>query len=165
MAQVAMAGFSAFMQIRAGQAQKAMYNAQAAQARIQGRARALQAKQQGVAVLRRLNETLASTAARSTLGGGIVNTLSLTNYAMKEGAREYYTSRDNATIAVGQANHQAAIYKTAGKQAMLNAYGSAVGTMGKGFSAQNQVGWPGSSQVMYPNMSTGYTDTMGYGVG
>lgn len=144
MAQMAMAGFSAFMQIRAGQAQKAMYNAQAAQAQIQGRAKALEAKQKGVEVLTRLNETLATTASRAASGSGIVNTLSLTNYAMKEGATEYYTTRDNATLAVGQANHQASIYKTAGKQAMLGAYASAAGTLGQGYYNQSQVGWPGA---------------------
>ena len=48
---------------------------------------------------------------------------------MKEGATEFYTSRDNATLAVGQANFQAQIYKTAGKQAMLNAYAGAAGTL------------------------------------
>ena len=42
---MATAGFSAFMQIRAGQAQKAMYNAKSARAITQGRARALEAKQ------------------------------------------------------------------------------------------------------------------------
>lgn len=143
MTQMAAAGFSAFMQIRAGQAQKAMYSAKSAQAITQGRARALEAKQKGIEVLRRLNETLATTAARATTGGGTVNTLSLTNYAMKEGATEFYTSKDNATLAVGQANFQAQIYKTAGKQAMLNAYAGAAGTLGQGYYNQSQVGWPG----------------------
>lgn len=143
MAQMAMAGASAFMQIRAGQAQKAMYGAQAAQAAIEGRAKALEAKAKGVEVLTRLNETLATTASRAASGSGIVNTLSLTNYAMKEGVTEYYTTKDNATMAVGQANHQAAIYKTAGKQAMLNAYAGAAGTLGQGYYNQGQVGWPG----------------------
>lgn len=140
MAQMAMAGFSAFQQIRAGQAEKAMYNAKAAEAVIQGKAKALEAKRKGVAVLQNLNETLATTAARATTGGGVVNTLSLTNYAMKTGVSEYYTTKDNATIAVAQADFQAGIYKTAGKQAMLNAYASAAGTLGQGHSNQMQAG-------------------------
>ena len=140
MAQMAMAGFSAFQQIRAGQAEKAMYNAKAAEAVIQGKAKALEAKRKGVAVLQNLNETLATTAARATTGGGVVNTLSLTNYAMKSGVSEYYTTKDNATIAVAQADFQAGIYKTAGKQAMLNAYASAAGTLGQGHSNQMQAG-------------------------
>jgi hypothetical protein len=140
MAQMAMAGFSAFMQIRAGQAEKATYNAKAAEAVIQGKAKALEAKRKGVAVLQNLNETLATTAARATTGGGVANTLSLTNYAMKTGVSEYYTTKDNATLAVGQADFQAGIYKTAGKQAMLNAYASAAGTLGQGHSNQMQSG-------------------------
>lgn len=137
---MAMAGFSAFMQIRAGQAEKAMYNAKAAEAVIQGKAKALEAKRKGVAVLQNLNETLATTAARATTGGGVVNTLSLTNYAMKTGVSEYYTTKDNATLAVGQADFQAGIYKTAGKQAMLSAYAGAAGTLGQGHSNQMQSG-------------------------
>lgn len=144
MSQMASAGFSAFMQIRAGQAQKAMYNAKGAEAMIQGRAAAIQAKQKGLEVLQRLNETLATTTARATTGGGVVNTLALNNYAMKEGASEYYTTKDNANLAIGQAQFQSQIYKTAGKQAMLSAYAGAAGTLGQGYANQTQVGWPGS---------------------
>ena len=93
----------------------------------------------------RLNETLATTAARAATGGGIANTLSLQNYAMKQGAGEYYTTKDNATIAIGQANHQAQIYKAAGRQAMMSAYASAAGTLGQGYFNQTQVGWPSQS--------------------
>ena len=144
MTQMAAAGASAFMQIRAGQAQKAMYNAKGAEAMIQGRAKAIEAKQKGVEVLQRLNETLATTTARATTGGGVVNTLALNNYAMKEGASEYYTTKDNANLAIGQAQFQSQIYKTAGKQAMLSAYAGAAGTLGQGYANQNQIGWPGS---------------------
>jgi hypothetical protein len=59
---------------------------------------------------------------------------------MKTGVSEYYTTKDNATLAVGQADFQAGIYKTAGKQAMLNAYASAAGTLGQGHSNQMQSG-------------------------
>ena len=142
MAQMAMAGASAIMQIRAAQAQKAMYGAKAAQAKIQGRAKALEHKAQGLEVLRRLNETLATTTSRASTGGGVVSTLALDNYAMKEGTREYYTSKDNSLLAVGQADYQAQIYRTAGKQAMLNGYANAMGTLGQGYVNQQQVGWP-----------------------
>jgi hypothetical protein len=49
---------SAAGQISAGRTQQRMYNAQAEQARIQGRSQAIAYKQQGAAVLRNLNETL-----------------------------------------------------------------------------------------------------------
>lgn len=147
MAQFAMAGVSAIMQFRAGQAQKQMYNAQAAQAQLQGRAKAIEAKQKALRVLQNLNETLATTVARSSTGGGVVNSLSLQNYAMSEGTREYYTAKDNSVLAIGQANHQAGIYKAAGKQAMLGAVASAAGTLGQGYYNQSQVGWPGSTKT------------------
>ena len=45
---VAGAAVSAVSQIKQGQAQKAMFNAQAQQTRIQGRSQALQARQQAL---------------------------------------------------------------------------------------------------------------------
>jgi len=140
MAQMAAAGFSAFMQIRAGQAQKAMYGAKASEAIIQGRAKAIEARQKALRVLQNLNETLAATTARSATGAGEVNALSLTNYAMKEGVTEYYTSKDNETLSIAQANYQAGIFKVAGKQAMLNAYAGAAGTLGQGHANQMAIG-------------------------
>jgi hypothetical protein len=56
---------SAFGAISSARAQQKQYNAQAAQAKIQGRTQAIQYKQQGADVLRNINETLAMTTARA----------------------------------------------------------------------------------------------------
>ncbi len=123
MAQVAMivAGvLTAYSSIRGGQYARAEYDAKAAQERLRGRSQALQYKQQGINVLRQLNENLASTVARAAAGGVDPlsgSALNLQNYAMREGVRDYNQSRDNATIATGMAEYQAKQYKAAGKAA------------------------------------------------
>ena len=138
MAQVAMivAGvLTAYSSFRGGQYARAEYDAKAAQERLRGRSQALQYKQQGINVLRQLNENLASTVARAAAGGVDPlsgSALNLQNYAMREGVRDYNQSRDNATIATGMAEYQAKQYKAAGsaafRQGVLGAVTSAATT-------------------------------------
>jgi hypothetical protein len=138
MAQVAMivAGvLTAYSSFRGGQYARAEYDAKAAQERLRGRSQALQYKQQGINVLRQLNENLASTVARAAAGGVDPlsgSALNLQNYAMREGVRDYNQSRDNATIATGMAEYQAKQYKAAGsaafRQGVLGALTSAATT-------------------------------------
>jgi hypothetical protein len=87
-----------------------MYNAQAEQAKIQGRSQAISYKQQGAMVLRNLNETLASTIALA--GAGNVDPTSGSARVMQEFARaeafaEYGTALDNAVLAKEGAAAQA----------------------------------------------------------
>ncbi len=113
-------GIQAYSAWREGAYARAEYDARAAQERLRGRAQALQYKQQGIEVLRRLNENLASTVARAAAGGVDPlsgSALNLQNYAMREGMRDYSQSRDNALIATGMAEYQAQQYKAAGKAA------------------------------------------------
>ena len=134
MAQVAMiieGTLQAYSSIRGGQYARAEYDARAAQERLRGRAQALQYKQQGVETLRRLNENLASTVARAAAGGVDPlsgSALNLQNYAMREGARDYNQSRDNALIATGMAEYQAQQYKAAGSAAFRSGLLSATTT-------------------------------------
>ena len=138
MAQVAMivAGvLTAYSSFRGGQYARTEYDAKAAQERLRGRSQALQYKQQGINVLRQLNENLASTVARAAAGGVDPlsgSALNLQNYAMREGVRDYNQSRDNATIATGMAEYQAKQYKAAGsaafRQGVLGALTSAATT-------------------------------------
>lgn len=145
MSQLAFAAVSAVGQVAAGAQQRAAYNAQAAQAQIQGRSQAIAYKQQAADVLKNLNETMGTIVARAAAGG--VDPLSgsaqsLQNYAMKEGVREYNISKDNAVLAQGMAAYQADIYRQAGKTAMLSSIVEAVGTMGQGYYRQSQLGFP-----------------------
>lgn len=135
MVQMALSAVSAVGQIRAGQAQRQAYNAQAEQARIQGRSQAIQYKQQGAMVLRNLNETLASTIAMA--GAGNVDPTSgsarvLQDFARAEAYAEYGTALDNAVLAREGAAAQASVYRMAGQAAFQTGVVNAVGALGQG---------------------------------
>ena len=135
-------GISAVGTLAAGAAQKRQYEQQAAQADLRGRSEALAYKQQGVAALRNLNETLAAIVSRSASGGvdpTSGSALTLQRFALAEGAREKSISQDNQALALGQASMQAGIYRSAGRTAQLNSYVSAAGTIGSGAYRYGQV--------------------------
>lgn len=144
MAQVAMGFISAGGQLYAGRQAQKGYNAQAAQAKLQGRSQAIAYKQQAADVLRRINENTSTIIARAAAGG--VDPLSgsaqaLQNYARKEGTREYNTSLDNSELALGMADYQASIYRKAGRTAMTMAYINAAGSVVSGFQRSSQTGF------------------------
>jgi hypothetical protein len=106
---------------QAGAAQQQQYNAQAAQAQMQGRSQAIAYRQQGADVLRSLNETLAATIAIA--GAGNIDPTSgsarvLQEYARAEAASEFGTAQENAILATAGATAQAGIYRQAGSSAM-----------------------------------------------
>jgi len=125
---------STAMQIQAARQQKAIYNAQAAQERLKGRAKATEYKNQAANVMRRLNETLSTTIARASVGADPLSgsALTMNNFAISEAAGEYYTSKDNQVLALSNADAQANIYKAAGQQAMMTGYANAIGTASTG---------------------------------
>jgi hypothetical protein len=131
---LASSAVSAYGQMRAGQAQREMYEQQAAQAKLRGRAEAIAYKQKGADALRNLNETLSAIIARTAAGLGDPTSGSaatLQRFAMGEGVREFNIAADNAAMALGQASEQAGIYKQAGQAAQLNSYVQAAGTFGQ----------------------------------
>jgi hypothetical protein len=135
MVQMALAAVSAAGSISAGRTQQRMYNAQAEQAKIQGRSQAISYKQQGAMVLRNLNETLASTIALA--GAGNVDPTSGSARVMQEFARaeafaEYGTALDNAVLAKEGAAAQAQIYRMGGRAAALTGFINAAGSLGQG---------------------------------
>ena len=125
---------STVMQVQAARQQKAIYNAQAAQAILKGRAKATEYKNQAANVMRRLNETLSTTIARASVGADPLSgsALTMNNFAISEAAGEYYTSKDNQVLALSNADAQANIYKAAGQQAMMTGYANAIGTASTG---------------------------------
>jgi len=133
--QMALAAVSAAGSISAGRTQQRMYNAQAEQARIQGRSQAIAYKQQGAMVLRNLNETLASTIAMA--GAGNVDPTSgsarvLQDFARAEAYAEYGTALDNAVLAREGAAAQAQVYRMAGRAAFQTGVVNAIGALGQG---------------------------------
>jgi hypothetical protein len=144
---LASSAVSAYGQIRAGQAQREMYDEQAAQARMRGRSEAIAYKQQGYKqqgadVLRNLNENLAAIIARSAAGGVDPTSGSaavMQQYAMAEGIREKNIAADNALLAEGQAATQAHQYRMAGRAAQQASYFQAAGTLGMGIYRYGQL--------------------------
>lgn len=135
--QMALAAVSAAGSISAGRTQQRMYNAQAEQAKIQGRSQAIAYKQQGAAVLRNLNETLASTIALA--GAGNIDPTSgsarvMQDFARAEAFAEYGTALDNAVLAREGAATQAQIFRAAGRAAFTTGVINAAGTLGEGLS-------------------------------
>jgi hypothetical protein len=144
----ALSVFSAIGTISAGKAQQQAYNSQAAQAVIKGRSQAIAYKQQGADVLRNLNQNLAAIVARAAAGGVMANTGSargMQGYALKEGVREYDSTRDNAVLALSSANWQSSIYRQAGRNVMKAAYISAIGQVATGAAMDSQLKAPSLS--------------------
>jgi len=135
MGQLAFAGISAIGQMQAGAAQRRMYDEQAAQAELKGRAEAIAYKQQGADVLRNLNENLAAIITRSASGGVDPTTGSSAvtqMYAMAEGAREKNITADSAIMAIAEADSQSRQYLMAGKQAQRTALFGAANALSMG---------------------------------
>ncbi|MGZ0246893.1 MAG: hypothetical protein ACKVH1_13220 [Alphaproteobacteria bacterium] len=143
---VGAAALSAFSQIRQGQAQKAMMNAQAQQTMIQARSGAIKArtetlafKQNGIKVMEAVRRNLSTINARGAAGaidpfsGSTGNLMTAT---LAAGADDYYTmmenqrlSQENEKITLASGRYQANIYREAGRQAMQSAYIGAATTM------------------------------------
>lgn len=139
MVQVALGVVSALGSLSAGRAQQQAYNAQAEQAKIQGRSQAIQYKQQGAMVLRNLNETLASTIAMAGAGGVDPTSGSarvLQDFARAEAYAEYGTALDNAVLAKEGAAAQAQIFRMAGRAAYQTSIINAAGALGQGIQRQ-----------------------------
>ena len=137
--QVALGAVSAIGQMRAARSQQQMYNAQAEQAKIQGRSQAIAYKQQGAVVLRNLNETLASTIALA--GAGNIDPTSgsarvMQDFARAEAYAEYGTALDNAVLAKEGAAAQAQVFRMAGRAAYQTGVINAVGALGQGIQRQ-----------------------------
>ena len=135
MVQMALGAVSAAGAISAGRTQQRMYNAQAEQARIQGRSQAIAYKQQGAMVLRNLNETLASTIALA--GAGNIDPTSgsarvVQDFARAEAFAEYGTALDNAVLAKEGAATQAQISRMGGRAAFQTGVINAAGALGQG---------------------------------
>ena len=135
----AIGAVSAAGQISAGRTQQRMYNAQAEQAKIQGRSQAIAYKQQGAMVLRNLNETLASTIAMA--GAGAIDPTSgsarvMQDFARAEAYAEYGTALDNAVLAKEGAAAQAQVFRMAGRAAYQTSVINAVGALGQGIQRQ-----------------------------
>jgi hypothetical protein len=142
----------------AGRAKQQSYNAQAAQAELQGRTQAIQYKTQAANILRNLNETIATITARAGASGGVGGSAgALLRNVSGQGGAEYATSIDNATLALAGAQTQAAIYRYSGKVAKINSQIQMVSTGIQGIERAVSLGTGGSGGTTGTAGTTGTT--------
>tara|TARA_R110000744_G_C19363702_1_gene561673 strand:- start:149 stop:676 length:528 start_codon:yes stop_codon:yes gene_type:complete len=116
--------------------QEQLYDEQAAQARLQGRTDAINYKQQGANVLKKMNEILATTIARSGQFGdaALGSSLSLQRFAESEASMEFGTAIDNSQLALAGAEAQANIYRQSGQIARTTGQIQMAGTLSSGLN-------------------------------
>jgi hypothetical protein len=139
-------GLSAVAGLKSGQATAGGLRSQAMQTRMQAKGEALKYKQQGVAVLENILQTQATLNARGAAGGidpfsGSANALQ--QYALAQGAKENYTTMDNAIIAVRSGELQAQEYESAARSAMSQARIGAIMSLAQGAFSYGMLGGPG----------------------
>lgn len=152
--------------LQAGQATARGFRSQAMQTRMQAKGEELKYKQQGVAVLDNILRTQATLNARAGAGGidpfsGSANALQ--QYALAQGAKENYTTMDNAIIAVRSGELQAQEYESAARSAISQ---SRMGAVMSVLQSAAQVamlvgggGLPGGGQTTGINPFAGGTPT------
>ena len=126
---------SAVLQYRAAQATEAQYKAKANMEILKGRIAAVQAKEEGVAVL---NSTIEQMAYNNAFGAkGNVDIFSGSRLGVgtkmaSKGIEEYNITEVNARISKNMGEYQAAIDRSAGKTAKTLGYANAFATLGQG---------------------------------
>ena len=145
-ASLVLAGVSAFAQVKAGQEQKKAFYSQARFKELEGRIEAVKAKEQGIRALENTRRALASVNA-SARAGGLEPTIGTpvdigTFNIIKPGTTDFFTARDNASLALSSAKAQAEDLRFAGREAKKQGYLSALGTIGTSFANMASIGGP-----------------------
>ncbi len=135
---------SAMMQIRSGAVQKKRYEEQARWKKINGSIEAAKHREQGVSILREINESLATVVAGAEATGVVAFQGSAQDRAtfrvMAPGMEDFKTTSMNTELALLGAAAQASDLQAAGKQAYLAGVAGAFGTMGSSAQQQQQLG-------------------------
>ena len=144
---------TAFAQIKQGERTKKAYYAQARYKELEGRIEAVKAKEQGIKALENTRRALASVNA-SARAGGLEPTIGTpvdigTFNVIKPGTSDFFTARDNASLAISSAKTQAEDLRFAGREAKKQGYLSALGTIGTSFTNMASIGGPTSVQPNY----------------
>lgn len=137
---------TAFAQIKQGERTKKAYYAQARYKELEGRIEAVKAKEQGIKALENTRRALASVNA-SARAGGLEPTIGTpvdigTFNVIKPGTSDFFTARDNASLALSSAKAQADDLRFAGREAKKQGYLSALGTIGSAFGNMASIGGP-----------------------
>lgn len=153
---VGLAAFQAYGQYKAGRAQAKGLARQAAMEQFQGRSEALKYREQAVATMDRVLRTQATINARA--GAGSVDpfsgsALAIQDYAIAEGAKEIYVSKDNEIVAREGGLIRAQQLMRQSKSAYQAGIFQAVGTLG---SAALSAGMTGGKPSGGSTASWGY---------
>lgn len=152
--------------IQQGKATDAMYKGQAQQTLVQARSQVLQSRQEalnhredGIKVLEQMKKNAATINARAAAGSldpfsGSLGNLMTVN--LDQGFQDFTMTRDNRFIAEQNqiiiqksAEHQAAQYRAAGKQAKRSAMFSAVTSVAMAGASYGMMGGPGGKYSMF----------------
>ena len=158
--------------IQQGKATDAMYKGQAQQTLVQARSQVLQSRQEalnhredGIVVLEQMKKNAATINARAAAGSldpfsGSLGNLMTVN--LDQGFQDFTMTRDNRFIAEQNqviiqksAEHQAAQYRAAGKQAKRSAMFSAITSVAMAGANYGMQGGPGGA----PGGTPGYSPT------
>jgi hypothetical protein len=134
---------SAVMQYRAAQATEQQYKAKANMEILKGRVAAVQAKEEGVAVLNSTIEQMAYNRAFGGKGNTDVfggSRLGVGTKMAAKGIEEYNITDVNSRIAYNMGQYQAAIDRSAGKTAKKLGYANAFATLGQGVYTYSKLG-------------------------
>ena len=161
--------------IQQGKATDAMYKGQAQQTLVQARSQVLQSRQEalnhredGIVVLEQMKKNAATINARAAAGSldpfsGSLGNLMTVN--LDQGFQDFTMTRDNRFIAEQNqiiiqksAEHQAAQYRAAGKQAKRSAMFSAISSVAMAGASYGMMGGPAAAGPTSPTL--GYSGSM-----
>jgi hypothetical protein len=147
---LAAAGLSAVNQYQTGKFQKTMYNLQAQQEELKGRADALRFNQQALAILETQRRTTAALVARSASAGVDPFTgspMDVDRWNAYQAGEEYNILDENADIAIAGGLARSQSLQAAGDQALRSAKIGALTTLAMGAYSYSQLSTPGGAGI------------------
>lgn len=132
-------------QYAAGRQQEGLYEAQAAQARLQSRGEAVKYEQQANGIAKRALAAQALARARAAAGGidpFSGSAMFIQSLSSQEAGEEIDLSRENAKLALLAGDQQAETYKRAGRTSRSRGLLTGLTTIATGFGKTSQVGGP-----------------------
>lgn len=137
---------SAYASIKQGNLMKKGYQASARYKELEGRIEAVKAKEQGIKALENTRKVLATINATARAGGLEPNIGTPVDigqyYALNPGFSDFFTAKDNASLALSSAKAQADDLRMAGKQAQNQGYISALSTLSMASLNLSGIGGP-----------------------
>ena len=143
---------SAYTSIKQGNLRKKGLDASARYKELEGRIEAVKAKEQGIKALENTRKVLATINATARAGGLEPNIGTPVDigqyYALNPGFSDFFTAKDNASLALTSAKAQADDLRQAGKEAKNQGVISALGTLSMASLILSGIGGPPATKQM-----------------